>query len=146
MKPLGKAMKIVHEYQQNISDALDDLLLTYRFTPHQATGISPGNVIFRNGYHRNFPRMLTADNEVENARDKDLKSRLYRQNNTNFSIKCKETFLLPGKHVLVADHGRESKYDPLYQRIPYQIVSMDGDKGVILQRITDGKMDGKMVR
>ena len=51
MKPLGKAMKAAHFTNEEPQKVIKDLLSAYRSTPHPATGVAPGNVLLRNGYH-----------------------------------------------------------------------------------------------
>lgn len=55
MKPLGKAVKIAIDSKQPVQEAVAGLLQQYRATPNAATGISPGNMMFRGGYNSNTP-------------------------------------------------------------------------------------------
>ena len=54
MKPLGKAVKIALDTNRPLQQAIDDLLSDYRSTPHPATGVAPGNMIFRWGIIQYF--------------------------------------------------------------------------------------------
>ena len=56
MKPLGKTMKSANLSKGDKEEALNGLLAQYRATPHPATGVAPGNIMFRSGYKRDFPR------------------------------------------------------------------------------------------
>ena len=47
MRPLGKAMKAAHNEKSNKKKALNDMLSSYRATPHPSTGIAPGDMMFR---------------------------------------------------------------------------------------------------
>ena len=42
MKPLGKAVKVAPDTNKPVQEAVDDLLIDYRSTPHPATGLAPG--------------------------------------------------------------------------------------------------------
>jgi hypothetical protein len=52
MKSLGKAMKIGVKNKASETDTLQSFLQTYRDTPHLATGVEPGNMIFRENLYR----------------------------------------------------------------------------------------------
>ena len=64
MKPLGKAMKIGHSQKEIVETTLKSFLTTYRDTPHTSTGVSPGSMIFRDGYKSNMPRKSLDTNGV----------------------------------------------------------------------------------
>ena len=55
MKPLGKCLKIANRNRKAKEQAIRDLLMAYRTTPHPATGLSPGEMLFRHGYRGAFP-------------------------------------------------------------------------------------------
>ena len=131
MRPLGKAMKIANDSGQNRTTALNDLLIGYRSTPHPATGLSPGNMLFRHGYHHDFPRTNNSDQETAAARDHDWQQRQARNHQQNESVKRKATTFDIGDQVLVTNMNRQSKYEPLFERSPYTVISIDGS-GLIL--------------
>jgi len=49
MKTVGKAMKINRHNKSSETTTLRDTLITYRQTPHPATGLPPANMLFRDG-------------------------------------------------------------------------------------------------
>ena len=55
MKPMGKTLKAAHYNGQNKEEALNDFLGVYRATPHISTEVAPGDMIFRNGFAKDFP-------------------------------------------------------------------------------------------
>ena len=57
MKPLGKTMKIAHQNGRKEKESLQKLLRNYRDTPHPATSVPPGAMLFRDGYQTEFPRL-----------------------------------------------------------------------------------------
>ena len=84
MKPLGKTMKTAHHDHQNKTNALEELLSSYRATPHYATGIPPGDMMFRYGYNSIFPKSKTTDdNQIQAALKRDFESRLERNTKIN---------------------------------------------------------------
>ena len=83
MKPLSKAMKAEFTNKEPEKKILSELLKSYSDTPHPATGVAPGAMIFRDGYQVNFPRTKLTEDEVANARLRDLQKRDQRKVDTN---------------------------------------------------------------
>ena len=50
MKPMEKVIKVALDTKKPINQAIDDLLVDYRSTPHVVTGIAPGDMLLRGGY------------------------------------------------------------------------------------------------
>lgn len=73
MKPLGKAIKVALDTKKPIKQAIDDLLVDYRSTPHVVTGIAPGDMLLRGGYRSNLPSTAKpiTGSILENARQHD---------------------------------------------------------------------------
>ena len=61
MKPLGKALKAAYYNRDSAQQAIDEMLKSYRSTPHPATGVAPGDILFRHGYQTDFPRKSYTD-------------------------------------------------------------------------------------
>ena len=85
MKPLGKAMKIAVQNKTPEKKAVQELLENYRDTPHPATGVPPNAFLFRHQHQTKFPRRELSQNEVENAKERDEKSKSIRTENINTS-------------------------------------------------------------
>ncbi len=84
MRPLGKTMKIAHYNHMGKQQALNQLLANYRETPHPATGISPGDMMFRSGYRSGFPaKPPVTDKQAEEGRQKDIDQRSERTTKLN---------------------------------------------------------------
>ena len=49
MEPLGKAIKVAFDTNKPVQEAIGDLLTDYRSTPYPATGLTPGDMVFRGG-------------------------------------------------------------------------------------------------
>ena len=54
LKPLGKVMKIDHFQNQRANVTSSLFLVNYRDTPHAVKGVSPAQIIFRDGYQGNL--------------------------------------------------------------------------------------------
>ena len=126
MKPLGKSMKIAHHNNANKNLALNQLLSSYRATPHSATGVTPGNMLFRSGYRSGFPATepLT-DEQAEEARERDIKQRSERTNKLNNSKHRKDDDLRVGDIVHTRINKRTSKFQPLFDPTPRTVTSID---------------------
>jgi hypothetical protein len=130
MRPLGKAMKIAHHNHANKDQALNQLLANYRATPHSATGVAPGDIMFRSGYKTGFPatRPLT-DKEVKEAREMDIQQRSERTDRLNNSTHRKEDDIQVGDRVYTRINNRTSKFQPLFDPNTSKITSI-GNGGV----------------
>ena len=123
MKPIGKSMKAAFYNRQNPEEHLAELLISHRCTPHPGTGVTPGDVIFRNGYRSTFPRNKISQ-EVDKAHEKDIDTKLKRMNDTNQSVKRKESNYYAGQLVWVRNFNKQSKFDPFYEKTPAMYISI----------------------
>ena len=140
MKPLGKAMKAAHTSRESKEKALNDFLVGYRATPHVATGVTPGDFMFRDGYRADFPnRRGLLETEVKNAKKMDQERKLKIQKTANESRKRKADTLCVGDMVLLRNPVREHKFDPKFLTHPFQVVKVS-KRGVVVKRPTDGKL------
>ena len=55
MKTVEKNMKAAEREGCNQEQALEEMLKDYRETPNVATGQTPGNMMFRDGYAVSYP-------------------------------------------------------------------------------------------
>ena len=112
MKPLGKCMKAAHDQGDDKVKALEMLLSSYRATPHSATGIAPGDILFRHGYHRDFPKgTVPKDEEIRTAMSKDQQTREGRDEALNVTRK-RDDFKI-GDPVMTRNEGR-TKFQPIF--------------------------------
>ena len=94
MRPLGKTMKIARDSATGEKEALETLLSNYRNTPHPATGLSPSSMLFRDGQRSAFPRVAVGDNDVAEARARDLAMKQKYQQGINagkYRTNCETT-------------------------------------------------------
>ena len=91
MKPLGKSMKIAHYNKCSKEQALDQLISSYRATPHIATGQTPGDMMFHGGYKAGFPeKNVLSENEIERAKERDQQRKSTRTEQLNSSTHRKQ--------------------------------------------------------
>ena len=131
MKPLGKCMKAAHAAGLSKEQALSQLLANYRATPHSATSLAPGDVMFRHGYGGAFPRTtVPSDQEVRDAIDFDQAERENRDNSLNINRKDEPTLQI-GDKVMQKNNMRR-KFDPVYGPEEHTVVDV-GKGGVTIQ-------------
>ena len=136
MKPLAKAMKAGIENKHSEKTVLKELLQTYRDTPHPATGVSPGSMLFRDGYRTNLPRSCITETQSSNVREKDKKDNLTRQENTNSSRYYTSSKIKVGDKVLVRNYHRQKKFDPYFLREPFLVIDVEKSK-ITVKRDSD---------
>ena len=137
MKPLGKTMKIAHYQNQDKTFALNDLLASYRATPHPATGHKPGDLIFQHGYSHQFPPVTPPQNIIPDAHQNDILQRLKRQERINSSIHRKTSNIKPGDTVIIKNQHRQRKFHPYFGPEQYKVISKAGQHGLNLEHITN---------
>ena len=138
MKPLGKAMKTAFHEGRDRETALNELLGSYRSTPHSASQLSPGGVLFYNGYRKDFTRKQHTEAERRAAKEKDHQQRRERKQTTNQSPRRRPTDISQGDLVLVLNNTRSTKYQPIYHQTPYWVDEVS-KRGVVMRRTTDNK-------
>ena len=131
MKPLGKALKAALYNRDSAQQAVDYLLKAYRSTPHPATGLPPGNVLFRYGYNTEFPTAPCSDEEVRAGVLKDEEQKRQRTESTNASIKRRKSHLKPGDKVVLKDYPKGRKFDPLYGGEVVEVIEVE-ERGVVV--------------
>lgn len=131
MKPLGKTMKAAFYDRKDPNESLQQFLSNYRATPHSVTNIAPGNILFRHGYKKDFPRQEVSEEKISQARDQDILKKADREEKMN-----KSSHRLPS-HCSIGDtvylrNDKRSKFDPLFGPKEYEIVSKEHG-GVIVK-------------
>ena len=139
MKPLGKAMKIAHQTGKSEKEALRNLLANHRDTPHPATSLPPGSMLFRDGYKSSFPRKAVSEDDIQKARKRDKEAKIQRDATINASKYHHDSNICIGDSVLIRNHERKSKFDPLFPLVLYEVIQKEG-KTVTVRRGKDGKI------
>jgi len=110
MKPLGKCIKTAHASGTDKSQAMDQFLSSYRATPHSATGMAPGDILFRHGYGNQFPRTdPSTDEAVRKALELDQITRERRDQELN-TTRMDSNFQI-GDRVLTRNNNH-TKFQP----------------------------------
>jgi len=126
MKPLGKSMKIAHYNHMDKQLALNQLLSSYRATPHAATGIPPGDMLLRSGYRSGFPeKQPVTDEQAEKGRQRDITQRSERTAKLNQSTHRRDDDLHIGDLVFTRYNKRSSKFQPQFDPTPRTITGIE---------------------
>ena len=132
MRPLGKAMKTAFYNKTDRQQALNNLLSTYRATPHPSTGVPPGNILFRSGYKKDFPRKELSNQMLVEVQDRNKAQRKAREHRMNISNhRCRST-ILPGDIVYTRNMIR-NKFQPLFGPELYEVIEISNYGGVFLR-------------
>eukprot|EP00112_Aurelia_sp_Birch-Aquarium-sp1_P022924 Seg6633.1 transcript_id=Seg6633.1/GoldUCD/mRNA.D3Y31 product="putative protein K02A2.6" protein_id=Seg6633.1/GoldUCD/D3Y31 len=91
MRPLGKALKPAHFNKAEKHTAINEVLATYRSTPHPATGVPPGDILLRSGYRTDFPRQPLSNEQVHEAHKRDRTQYMSREDQMNWSTHRKKS-------------------------------------------------------
>ena len=138
MRPIGKSMKAAHYARKDKKEALNDMLSSYRATPHPSTGIAPGNILFRSGYKKVFPRTSASEREVKEGLQLDRERRQQRGDITNSSNHRMQTVVYPNQLVYVRNNERR-KFDPLFGPELHKVIDVRGN-GTTLLRLDDDRI------
>ena len=134
MKTVGKTMKTALHSKVSEEEALEQALSNYRQTPHPATGLPPGAVLFRDGMRCDFPRKAVSERQVCVARNRDYEQKIEKEEDVNASKYRKASDFFPGDLVLIRNHNAMSEFDPKFTPEPYTVVDVDYEsKKIILQ-------------
>ena len=139
MRPPGKTMKIAHSTNTNENDSLQTLLSNYRNTPHPATGIAPAAMLFRDGPRSILPRVTATDEEVQDARKRDLHLKQQQQQKVNSGKFKIDSHFNVGDHVLIRNYHKQRKFDPVFLPDDYVIVEIrDNGRCLTVEKVSDG--------
>ena len=132
-------MKIAFHNRAPENDALNQLLMNYRDTPHPATGVAPTAMLFRDAHQSNFLRRPVTENDIMCARKCDAALKESCQNRVNASKYRKPSQLNVGGTVLLRNYNKTSKFDPTFQSESCKIVDTDQcGCFLVIEREADG--------
>ena len=118
------------------TDTLQAFLQTYRDTPHIATGVAPGNMLFRDGYRSNFPRRPLSEKEISEARQHDRVGKESRKDTYNASIHTKAANFKAGDQVLVRNFYKKTKFEPYFLPERFLVIDTLAQGKIILVQST----------
>ena len=131
MKPLGKAVKVALDTNKPVQEAVDDLLIDYRSTPHPATGLAPGDMLFRGGYHSRFPkRPPVTEQHIKEAKKRDKERKTEANAKQNASRWRQYPNIIQGNEVLAMRFMR--KFKSFYEKTPYIVTDVKGTQYTLL--------------
>jgi len=129
MKSIGKTIKIAHEQGTDKRKALEEFLATYRATPHVSTELAPGDMMFRYGYTKDFPRKdIATESEIEQARLKDEETRKERTGQRNASRSDVKPRI--GDKIMTRNHTKTSKFSPGFGPDMMEVIELE-ENGLI---------------
>ena len=127
MKPLGKAVKVALDTNKPVQEAVDDLLIDYRSAPHPATGIAPGDMLFRGGYHSRFPkRPPVTEQHIKEAKKRDKERKAEANAKQNASRWRQYPNIIQGNEVLAMRFTGKTKFKSFYEKTPYIVTDVKG--------------------
>ena len=129
MKTLGKATKIGYNNKQNETSTIKAALKTYRQTPHPATNMPPASMLFRDGVRADFPRKPVSEQEIIQAKERDQKLKEQNQEKINSSMYRTANQFQIGDWVIIRNHKKCSKFEPLFLPTPFQIMHYESQLG-----------------
>ena len=139
MNPLGKALKAAYYHRDSAQAAIDELLKAYRSTPHPATHMAPGDMMFRQGYLADFPKTQNLDEtELTQAETLDKEQKNERKEKINASRRRVAMTVQVGDKVLLKRYPKGRKFEPVYDSEVYEVVGIE-EKGVTVKG-SSGKM------
>ena len=130
MRPLGKAMKIGFQNKGAETETLQEAISSYRNTPHPQTGIPPASMFFRDGMRTNFPTKPVSNEQIMDAKEKDVVAKQKNEDKVNSSKYRKSSSFSLGDKVLVRDYKRTRKFEPLFTKSSYVVTSFNHETQV----------------
>ena len=132
-------MKIAKYTSTSEKEALQTLLNNYHDTPHNATGVTPASMMFRDGQEGVFPITTVDSQKVQEARKGDERQKSIREQRINqHKFRVKED-ILPGSTVFMRNHNKRFKFEPTFIPETFIVLNLDSDgTTLILKRKRDG--------
>ena len=118
-------MKIGYINKISEKETLNQLLNNYRDTPHPATSLPPAAMLFRDGKQTVFPRKLVTDSDVSLARERDKQMKQERTERIDTSKYIKQDQIYVGDKILIRNHIKQCKFDPLLLAQPYSVTDVN---------------------
>ncbi|PFX12489.1 Uncharacterized protein K02A2.6 [Stylophora pistillata] len=142
MQNLNKTEKITNLQGKNgleRRNAVQDMLIAYRSTPHPATGVAPYEALkgttVRTKLDYTEPKPWSNEkDDIINRRDAEYKQKMKQQREER---KTRENNLLLGDYVLIKQ-PRKNKWSTPYEPVFYIVYNICGSQ-ITARRVTDGR-------
>ena len=118
-------MKIAHMNKNSEKETLNQLLNNYRNIRHPATGSPPAAMLFMDDKRTVFPRKLVTDSDVSLARERHKQIKQERTDKINTSEYKNQDQIYVGDKVLISNHTKQCKFDPLFLTQPYPVIDVN---------------------
>ena len=87
--------------------------------------LPPAAILFRNGKRIVFPRKLVTHSDVSLARERYKQMKQERTDEINTSKYKKQKQIYVGNKVLIRNHTKQCKFDPLFLGQPYSVTDVN---------------------
>ena len=139
MKLLNKTEQIAHRQGRRSQDAIQEMLMGYRSTPHPATGISPYNALMRRKVRTKLDQTATKIDVIEMEQNITKADNLYKSKWAENKRHAKDSHhkITVGDTVFLKQHKR-NKWTTAYEGEPYTVTRVDGSS-IAARRSSDGR-------
>lgn len=135
MRTLGRRIKISSIQKTDWKTDLYEYLTLYHSTPQEASGISPGQMMFNRELRNKIPSIHSPPNlAFESAKDRDMAKKEYHAERANLRRQAKEHDLEKGDTVLMKN-GKKGSSEPNFREEEFEVV--DVDNGAIAVKSQD---------
>eukprot|EP00111_Clytia_hemisphaerica_P010127 TCONS_00029605-protein len=121
-RTLGKFLQTCSANRTDWKKQLDSFLLSYRNTPHPATGASPSSLMYKHTPRSHLPTLTKPVLQNQHVIQKDAAYKSQTKLYTDKKRRAHHHNLQPGQLVLCKNLRRRSKSQPYYETTPYEIV------------------------
>jgi len=87
-------------------------------------------MFFRDGMRTNFPTKPVSNEQIMDAKEKDVVAKQKNEDKVNSSKYRKSSSFSLGDKVLVRDYKRTRKFEPLFTKSPYVVTSFNHETQV----------------
>lgn len=139
MRTLGRRIKISSIQKTDWKTDLYEYLTLYHSTPQEATGISPGQMMFNRELRNTIPSIHSPPNlTLETARDRDMAKKEYHADRANQRRQAKEHDLGRGDTVLMKNLKKGTS-EPNFREEEFKVVNVDNG-AVFIKSNDSGKV------
>ncbi|CAK1595984.1 unnamed protein product [Parnassius mnemosyne] len=118
-----KRLKICQVEKKNWQESLLDYMTMYNRTPHNVTGKTPAELVFKRHFRDEIPMAIHISRELEDfeVRDRDHEKKEEDKEYTDKRSKPKECYLVPGDKVYTKNFNKNNKLSLNYDPVPHTV-------------------------